>query len=163
MMLRIIICLSSFGWLLISGCEQSRLQEQVASLRAENESIKEELVNSSEYQTNADKSQKLVHVVLFKLKPELTDASLTKLIAAIEKLTQIDVVKELEIGKFTDLGDKRAMNEFQLVMSMKFDTKKHYHEYQDHPVHVSLKKVVGDFIAGPPATYDYWEVPISTN
>ena len=106
-----------------------------------------------------DSSERLVHVVWFKLKPELGDTDLENLLIEIDKLNQIEVVKELEVGKFADLGDPRAMKDFQLVMSMKFESKTQYHEYQEHPIHLALKNVVGNFIAGPPVTYDYWDVP----
>ena len=96
----------------------------------------------------------LVHIVYFKMKE---DASKEGLIKEIKKLEGIEVLHNLEVGTFQDLGDKRAMSEFGIVMQMEFANETDYKTYQAHPIHLALKKAVGAYLAGPPVTYDYWE------
>ena len=97
---------------------------------------------------------KLVHVVFFKVKP---NADVSAVIAAIKKVQQIPIVQDLEVGTFEDLGDDRALSDYNLVMEMTFDNKAAYEKYQQHPIHLGLKESIGPFLAGPPATYDFIE------
>lgn len=94
----------------------------------------------------------LVHLVYFNLKPE---ANGKEFIEALKKMATIPVVKDLEVGHFKDLSDKRAMVDFEVIMQMAFDSEEDYKTYQAHPVHLELKKLATDFVAAPPATYDY--------
>ncbi len=94
----------------------------------------------------------LIHIVYFDLKP---DANKKLFIEALEKLEKIPVVKDLEIGQFKDLADKRAMAEFEVMMQMAFDSKEDYTTYQNHPIHLELKNLAGKFVSAPPVTYDY--------
>jgi len=97
----------------------------------------------------------LVHVVYFELKKAETRDILIK---EIKKLQAIEVVHNLEIGTFTDLGDERALSQYDLMMQMDFKNKKEYEIYKSHPLHLELKKVTMSLLAGPPATYDYLKV-----
>lgn len=101
-------------------------------------------------------ARKLVHLVWFSLK---ADANEESLIAELRKLEAIDVVRDLQIGRFADVDDPRAMSDMELMMGMAFDSVEDYHTYQQHPVHLKLKEQVGAFLDAPPVTYDYWTVP----
>ncbi len=94
----------------------------------------------------------MVHLIFFKLKPEADIAFLAK---EIQKLENIDVVKDLQHGAFEDLGDKRALSEYQYFMEMSFVDKAAYKLYQKHPLHLKLKEKAKPMLAGPPAAYDY--------
>ena len=100
---------------------------------------------------NADK--RLVHLVWFKLKPDTDRAGF---IQRLKKLDEIDPVLNFEVGQFADLQDPRAMSDFQVAMQMAFKNEKDYQTYQSHPIHLDLKKRIGNDLAGPPVTYDYW-------
>lgn len=103
---------------------------------------------------NAAKDEKrLVHLVWFKLKPT-TDK--TRFIDQLKQLEQIEEVHDFEVGQFADLKDPRAMSDFQMAMQMGFKNERDYKIYQSHPIHVKLKTQLGDYVSGPPVTYDYW-------
>lgn len=97
----------------------------------------------------------LVHEVYFNLKDDLTSAQKEAFYQNILKLKDIPVVKNLVIGDFKNLADPRALADYEVKMSMEFSNEKEYAEYQAHPIHLSLKKMAGDVVAAPPATYDF--------
>ena len=80
------------------------------------ESAEKALAEASKPQaasTSDDDAYPLVHVVYFKVKP---DADQSKLIEEINKLEEIEVLQDLEVGSFEDLGDERALSDYQVVM-----------------------------------------------
>ena len=94
----------------------------------------------------------LIHFVFLNLKD---DASIQLVIDEIKKIDDIPEVLDLQVGPFTDLGDQRAMSDYELVMEMSFHSTEDYEAYQAHPIHLNLKEQLGGYLAGPPATYDY--------
>ncbi len=94
----------------------------------------------------------LVHTVYFDVQPEDSEA----LIQACKKMEDIAEVHYLMVGAFKDLGDKRALSKYDVVMQMQFADEDAYRSYQAHPLHLSLKEKVKDLISGPPATHDFW-------
>lgn len=106
----------------------------------------------SELEAATAETGKLVHIVLFKLKPE---ADLDKMIAEIKKLEAIPVIEELEVGPFQNLGDARALSDYALIMEVSFQDEAAYQKYQAHPIHQALKENTLSLLGGPPATYDY--------
>lgn len=122
--------------------ELKRLEDELATSNATIEDLKSQI----------EPEGNLVHVVLFKLKP---DADLDAVIAEIKKLESIEGVKDLEVGLFEDLGDDRALSDYSMMMEMSFDDAETYRKYQTHPVHLALKGNIKSMLAGPPATYDY--------
>ncbi len=124
--------------------------KELERLRALEEEIKvERMINIS---TERHQQRRLIHLVYFDLKEE---ADKEAVIQEIRKLEDIQVVKQLEVGSFKDLGDKRAMSTMELVMQMAFDTEEDYKSYQKHEIHLALKKALGVHLTGPPITYDY--------
>lgn len=120
--------------------ENQQLKLQLAEKQKEIELLKQ------------DEARKLIHIVYFDLKPE---ANKEVFIEALEKLGEIPVVDDLEIGQFKDLADKRALSEFEIMMQMEFDSEKEYTFYQEHPVHLELKSLAAKVVSAPPVTYDY--------
>lgn len=106
----------------------------------------------SELEAATAETGKLVHIVLFKLKPEVDESTV---IAEIKKLEEIPEIEELEVGPFQDLGDPRALSDYPLIMEMSFQDETAYQKYQAHPTHLALKEQLGSLLAGPPVTYDY--------
>ena len=103
-------------------------------------------------QTSAS-GKRLVHLVWFKLKPDTDRADF---IQQLKKLDQIEPVCDFEVGQFADLKDPRAMSDYQVAIQMGFKSEEDYQTYQAHRIHLDLKSKIGDYVAGPPVTYDYW-------
>jgi len=89
---------------------------------------------------------------LFRLKP---DADQAKLVEEVNKLESIEGLMDLQVGPFKELGDKRALSEYSMMMEMSFEDETAYQKYQAHPLHLALKENTKSLMAGPPATYDY--------
>lgn len=94
----------------------------------------------------------ITHIVFFDLKPE---ANKEAFINELTKVSEIDEVLDFDYGSFKNLNDARAMQEFELVMEMSFQSEAAYKAYQDHPIHMQLKSNVKDYLNAPPVTYDY--------
>lgn len=104
---------------------------------------------------NSTSETSLVHEVYFNVKDDLTDEKKEKLHQDILKLKDIPLVHKLVVGDFINLNDPRALSDYEIKMSMEFMDEKEYSLYQAHPIHLALKKSLGDLLAGPPATYDF--------
>lgn len=156
------ITVSSVAFLVIMtfvGCEFQAQQKATAEARAARqraEHAEAHLQAAEKSASEASLETKLVHIVWFKLPDEQSDAKVKELIDQLNTLNGIEQVHALEIGRFHDLGDPRAMSEYGVVMSMRFESEADYQTYQQHPIHLQLKTNVKKFLAGPPATYDYW-------
>lgn len=137
-----------FSLLFLVSCSNSALEQELTDTK-EKLAKAEAALNAN---VNNDDKGALVHMVYFKLKPE---ADRVKLIKAINQLKEIEVLHNLEIGTFEDLGDQRALSDYQMMMSMEFKNEADYKIYQAHPTHLTLKKGLKMFLAGSPATYDY--------
>lgn len=77
------------------------------------------------------------------------------MIEEIKKLEAIEQVHEMQVGQFKDLGDQRALSDYELFLQMSFTDEAAYQTYQKHPIHLTLKEKAGAYLAGPPVTYDY--------
>ncbi len=97
----------------------------------------------------------LVHEVYFNLKDDLTSKQKEEFHQSILKVKNIPGVQNLVIGDFKNLNDPRALADYEIKMSMDFQSEKEYAEYQAHPIHLSLKKAAGNIVAAPPAIYDF--------
>lgn len=138
----------------LTSCSNSTLQNELKQAKLDLATTKAELQKATQEISTLKQEDigKLVHIVFFKLKPEVDTE---KLIGAIKKLQAIPEVEDLEVGFFENLGDARALSDYQLVMEMTFLDKAAYDKYQQHPIHLELKDKLGSFLAGPPATYDF--------
>lgn len=131
------------------SCSDNTLQQELEATRQELEAAKMTL---SELQTRTAGESTLVHIVLFQLKP---DADGQAFMAELKKLGEIAAIRELEIGRFEDLGDARALSDYSVIVEMSFADTAAYREYQQHPIHLALKDNTLAFLSGPPATYDF--------
>jgi len=108
---------------------------------------------------NLEENYPLVHTVYLNLKESASKLELKELFAAIEKLHDIEVVHNLDIGFFKDLQDKRALKDLEWVFQMRFKNEASYKIYQEHPLHLALKKVAKPLLDGPPVTHDFMSQP----
>lgn len=143
----LIIAIAFFGF---TSCSDATLQQELKETKAKLTAAETQLAEANTDIKTA--IYPLTHVVYFKLKPDTDPA---KLITEINKLKEIDVLHDLEIGTFEDLGDKRALSDYQVMMSMAFANKADYKTYQAHEIHLGLKVAAKEMLAAPPATYDY--------
>ncbi len=117
-----------------------------------NEEVEEPIIKVTKDQEEIDRHKgNLVHTVYFKVKENKTDS----LIIACKKMSNIKGVKYLEVGRFKDLGDPRAMSDLSIVMQMEFKNQTDYKHYQNHPLHLNLKKTAANYLLGPPITHDF--------
>ncbi len=138
-----------FALLLLASCSDSAMKEELANAKEKIGALESEL---TELKAVQEKVAPLVHIVLFNLKP---DADQAALITEIKKLEAIEEVQYLEVGPFENLGDDRALSDYELIMQMSFANHEAYQAYQKHPVHVELKETAKAYMGGPPATYDF--------
>ncbi len=99
---------------------------------------------------------RLVHLVWLTVRDDTSEADYQSLVGELYKLAAIEGVQDLEVGRFQDLQDPRAMSDRQVVMQMGFASQADYHTYQQHPIHLQLKSDLGPYLDAAPLTYDYW-------
>lgn len=134
-----------FPLLLLFSCKNSQLEATQAELALVHQQFQD-------LQAHIAQEGPLVHLVFFQLKANTDQAAF---IQQVKTLAEIPTVLDLEVGPFKDLGDKRAMKEFGLLMTMSFKDSTAYKEYQVHPLHLALKEYAKANLAGPPVTYDF--------
>lgn len=138
-----------FALLIFASCSDTALKQELATTKAD---LKTAQSNIATLKAQIEPEGELVHVVLFRLQP---DADQAKLIAEVNKMKDIEGLMDLQVGPFKELGDKRAMSEYAMMMEMSFENEAAYQKYQAHPLHLALKENAKSLMAGPPATYDY--------
>jgi len=99
----------------------------------------------------------LVHIVFLDLKDDITIEELSLIFKQIESLNKIEEVNNLRIGSFENMKDARAMSNLELAFDMEFENKRTYKIYQNHQIHLDLKKNLGPMLNGPPVTYDFYK------
>ena len=92
------------------------------------------------------------HIVFLNLIP---DADKEMVIKEIKMIGGIEGLVDLEVGTFKDLGDIRAMSDYELAFSMNFKDEKDYQKYQLDSLHLELKEALKETLSGPPVSYDY--------
>ncbi len=138
-----------FVLLIFIACSDTALKEELATTKAD---LKTAQNTIETLKTQIEPEGELVHLVLFRLKPGADQA---KLVAEVKKMEAIEGLMDLQIGPFKELGDKRAMSEYSMLMEMSFENEAAYQKYQADPLHLALKENIKSLMAGPPATYDY--------
>lgn len=144
--------------LILSGCQQNiELQKELLEAQMALEETQAALQEAkTELEARpVEKKGQLVHLVYFQLKPGITEEERSQLITEIENLKKIPGLEHLQVGRFKDLGDERALSEFGMVMQMSFANETAYRTYQSHPVHLELREKLSSFLVGPPVTYDF--------
>ena len=96
----------------------------------------------------------ILHTVYLDLKEDISKDEMDSFMEAVEELHRITIVRDFKHGAFEDLGDARAMQEFEYALVMGFQNKEDYIIYQKHPIHSQVKNKLKPYLAGPPVTYD---------
>ncbi|MEZ4885709.1 MAG: Dabb family protein [Chitinophagales bacterium] len=145
---------------LFSSCRQvpdSNLQTELEGLQTQLQQKTTDLANLRKEMSSIVSAQQtpLVHLVFLKVKDDISAEDKTALMNTLKRLADIAEVKNLHVGDFEDLGDERALSDYDVVMQMGFQTKEDYQKYQADERHIQAKAAMKPFLAGPPATYDF--------
>ena len=134
----------------IFSCTSTTVEENEAQPLIEIQDLQEALENC-----RVTNEAKLVHLVYLDIKDDITDSTKAVLLQSIDSLNNIEQIKSLDVGMFSNLDDPRAMSKFELIMNMKFMGPEDYNIYQNDPIHLRMKDKLGAYLSGPPVTYDY--------
>ncbi len=134
---------------LVFSCKES--SENQNAISSTNQEDRLTSITALEDNNSAEPGE-LVHLVFFSLKETST---MNQLFDQIEQLKKIPEVNNLNFGRYQDLEDSRALAQFDLMMSMSFQSIEDYRIYQKHPIHLELKSFAKNLLSNPPATYDY--------
>lgn len=132
---------------------QEKLRKSEAALFEKTNELNAAMQGRTE---RSEASGKLVHVVYFDLKPDLTEKQKSTFFEDINKLKKIKFLLDLKIGTLAKSGDARMLSDFEMMMQMSFNSLDELAQYQAHKVHLELKKKAGNYLAAPPRVYDYW-------
>ena len=140
----------------------SKLQKELEATQAELEITKETLhatlTEIENYRSDGENlKNSLVHIVYFQLKKGSTAQDTFDLINELKSLESIEEVKNIRVGGFLDLGDKRAMSQYPFVLQMDFNSEEDYKTYQQHELHLKVKAGLKKYLGAPPVSYDYVE------
>jgi hypothetical protein len=130
------------------GNLQAQLQQKTTELA----NLQKEMATIVSTQKNPNP---LVHIVFLKVKDDISATDKAALMQTLKGLADIEEAKNLEVGDFEDLGDERALSDYDVVMQMDFNSKEDYTKYQSDERHIQAKAAMKPFLAGPPATYDF--------
>ena len=136
--------------LFFGSCQNSN-----ENLNVEISNLKESIQALENKLENVNSKNTLVHEVYFDLKEDTSTEQLDSFKKDIEKLSEIEVVKNLRYGNFKNLNDPRAFASYEMIMILEFTNSEDYQVYKKHPVHLKLKESAGKILAAPPGTYDY--------
>ena len=92
-----------------TACRQNLDSSVIEQLSTELTAVKAQLEQSATdlASLKSDRDYPLVHVVFFDLKK---DADTAKFMKEIQKLKGVEALKNLEVGRFADLKDPRALS-----------------------------------------------------
>ncbi len=141
--------------LLFTACSNNtQTEQQLAEAQTQMQKAETALAEA-QTQLDAQKSAKLIHIVMLNIKDDLTKKELQTLTTNIKRIGTIELVHNFELGTFADVGDKRALSDYEMVMKMAFISREEMAKYQVNEVHDEVRTQLGDFLAGPPVVYDY--------
>jgi len=141
--------------MLFTACSNNRLADEQRAIAQEQIQKAEKALTEAKTQLAALQSAKLVHVVMLNIKDDLSEEEIQTLTANMKRIGTIDLVHDFEFGTFADVGDERALSDYEMVMKMSFKSHEDMAKYQENEVHDEVRTKAADYLAGPPAVYDY--------
>ncbi|NNC95165.1 MAG: Dabb family protein [Chitinophagales bacterium] len=102
-----------------------------------------------------DRTGNFVHTVYLNIHDTLPQNDIDFMILEMKKIQDIPKVLNFTCGEFEDVMDDRAMDRYELVMQMEFDNIDDYKIYQEHPIHLNLRKVAAGYLSERPAVHDF--------
>ncbi|MFT5833095.1 MAG: hypothetical protein ACI97N_000721 [Cognaticolwellia sp.] len=143
------ICIAFFS------CTNSEtaLSETIENLKAELASANEKI---DDLEGRNKTESVLQHTIYFTLKPDLTEVERRAFIEELEGLKAIEVVQNVTAEERQNVGDEnRALKQFNVVMVVTLADEAALEIYDASEVHQNLKKSIGGYLAGKPASFDY--------
>lgn len=140
-------CLATFFILVSCSGKPCQHMTRINELEAELETLRKSEINTTK--TN------LFHIVYFDLKENLTQKEMEDFTASIEELNKIKTIKAIKSGGYEDVGDPRAIDQYEYAMILEFETQQDFLSYQQDSIHLRIIADTKAFMAGPPATYDF--------
>ncbi len=98
----------------------------------------------------------LIHTVYFRLKEDQKSTNLALFEKALNSLSSIDGVHNLEVGQPAETGDKRLISNYDFVLIMEFESIEDLKKYSVDSFHLSVREKVGPLLKKAPVVYDYW-------
>ena len=104
----------------------------------------------------------IIHVVLFRLKPELSEDARDELAAALARATrEIPSIRRARVGSRVTIGrdyEQLMTTDYSFAAILEFDDRNGLQMYLDHPVHEQLAQRFYNSV-GAALTYDFemWE------
>ncbi|KAL7534697.1 hypothetical protein ACHAXR_009517 [Thalassiosira sp. AJA248-18] len=97
------------------------------------------------------------HIVLLKVRPDVTDDETTRLIDGVNSLNVIPGVITITIGPtFAEEWMPDRRDGITHSLSCRLESKDALRVYQDHPLHVKVKtECIVPILAAPPVAIDY--------
>lgn len=133
----------------IVGCYDSGIQAELRKAKDELASAQSTIRDlESQIETEGD----LVHLIFLKVRSDVDESTL---IGELNKLSSIEGVHDFQSGAFMDLGDTRALSEYNWLIEMSFRDSIAYRSYQSNSIHLNVRDRLKTYLAGPPASYDY--------
>jgi D-Tyr-tRNAtyr deacylase len=140
-----------------SSCTNSETasSENIENLKADLASANKKI---EDLQSRNSTEPVFQHTVFFTLKPDLTDAERKSFVVALKGLEKIEVVQNITAELRKNIGDEnRALTQFDVIMMVTLENEADLKIYDTHEIHQNLKKVMADYLAGPPASFDFVE------
>ena len=105
-----------------------------------------------------DYEEYIVHDVYLKLKQNLADSIKNSFLGDLQQLDKIPFIKQIRIGTFIDTEDPRQYKDYDIVLSVTLHNLHALEDYQNHPLHISLRNKYKDIFARSPLVFDsYFE------
>ncbi len=149
--LRVFCC---FTLLSLVACKQNNpeLQAQLIAIQTQLDQA-----NASLKTLKTKPRPALVHSVFFKLKADTDEAQKKAFRTNLKRLAKIEQAKQLFVATPADTADKRLRKDYDVVLQMHFANLEDLATYQNHELHLQVKKEVAPMLASKPFVYDYWQ------
>lgn len=134
------------------SCKQPDVQNQIQTLQSESLEDKK-----SAYDSNDQNEEHLFHHLVFLNIKANIDTSI--LVQELQKLAEIDDVKNFNVNLYKDMKDERALSDYGIMMKMSFIDQDAYERYQVDSLHQNMIMSTKQYMAGPPVSYDYTIFP----
>ena len=152
-MKNIILFLLLLSSLFLTSCGgECPMKKELEATKIELEKANAELVELKE----ASDQKELVHIVLIKAKPDLTEEQTNDLLAKLNSLSDIKEVKDLDIGVPAATGDPRLNTDYTYALQVTFESEDDLAAYQKNEDHLKARESTKAYLAGPPVVLDYW-------
>lgn len=99
----------------------------------------------------------LKHIVLLDLKKTCTAEEEDLVIARLNSLNRIEGVYDLAVSRRTETEDSRAIQNYDLMLSMEFESLEQLKVYTFDDHHLAIRKSLASYLDSAPRVIDSWE------